>query len=58
MAAWVTYSGYNATTPTTHVFDVMEGGTAPGSGTFTNLNVEGGTPAFPDRTARLQSRQG
>src|SRR3989442_931409 len=38
--AWVTYSGYNATTPTVpgHVFEVLEGGAAPGSGSFTNLN--------------------
>jgi hypothetical protein len=49
--AWVTYSGYNATTPTTpgHVFDVTEGSGA-GSGTFTNLNVEAGTAAFPTPT--------
>jgi hypothetical protein len=41
--AWVTYSGYNAVTPATpgHVFSVTE------SGTFTNLNVESGTSAFP-----------
>jgi hypothetical protein len=47
--AWVTYSGYNAATPTTpgHVFEVWENGSAPGSGTFTNLNVESGTSAFP-----------
>lgn len=47
--AWVTYSGYNAATPTTpgHVFDVREGGLAPGSGVFTNLKVENGTAAFP-----------
>ena len=48
--AWVTYSGYNAVTPTTpgHVFSVMENGTlTPGSGIFTNLNVESGTSAFP-----------
>ena len=47
--AWVTYSGYNAATPTTpgHVFSVNEGGVAPGSGVFTNLNVESGTSAFP-----------
>ncbi|HLM37832.1 MAG TPA: hypothetical protein VK287_08645 [Gaiellaceae bacterium] len=48
--AWVTYSGYNAATPTTpgHVFEVRENGVAPGSGTFTNLNVEsGGTSSFP-----------
>src|SRR5262245_15731684 len=32
--AFVTYSGYNAATPTTpgHVFDVREGGTTPGTG--------------------------
>ena len=49
--AWVTYSGYNFATPTTpgHVFDVRENGTTtPGSGTFTNLNVESsGTSNFP-----------
>jgi hypothetical protein len=51
--AWITYSGYNATTPTTpgHVFDVQENGTAPGSGTFTNLNVESGTSTFPTPTS-------
>jgi hypothetical protein len=50
--AWVTYSGYNAVTPTTpgHVFDVLEGGTAPGSGSFTNLIVERGTATFPTPT--------
>ncbi|TMP97884.1 MAG: hypothetical protein E6L09_12560, partial [Verrucomicrobia bacterium] len=50
--AWVTYSGYNAVTPTTpgHVFDVLEGGTAPGSGSFTNLQVERGTATFPTPT--------
>jgi hypothetical protein len=50
--AWVTYSGYNAATPTTpgHVFDVTEGGPAPGSGKFTNLNIERGTAAFPTPT--------
>jgi hypothetical protein len=44
--AWVTYSGYNAATPATpgHVFSVTE------SGTFTNLNVESGTSAFPTPT--------
>ena len=49
--AWVTYSGYNAVTPTTpgHVFNVTEG-TGPGSGTFTNLNVEAGTASFPTPT--------
>ena len=49
--AWVTYSGYNAVTPTTpgHVFNVTEG-TGPGSGTFTNLNVEAGTATFPTPT--------
>jgi hypothetical protein len=47
--AWITYSGYNAVTPTTqgHVFDVNENGSAPGSGTFTNLNVESGAAAYP-----------
>jgi hypothetical protein len=50
--AFVTYSGYNAATPTTpgHVFDVREGGTAPGSGSFTNLQVERGTATFPTPT--------
>ena len=50
--AWITYSGYNVATPTTpgHVFDVLEGGAAPGSGSFTNLNVERGTAAFPTPT--------
>jgi hypothetical protein len=50
--AWITYSGYNFNTPTTpgHVFSVRENGTAPGSGLFTNLNVEGGTSAFPTPT--------
>jgi hypothetical protein len=49
--AWVTYSGYNAVTPTTpgHVFNVIEG-SGPGSGTFTNLNVEAGTASFPTPT--------
>ena len=49
--AFVTYSGYNAVTPTTpgHVFDVIEG-SGPGSGTFTNLNVEAGTATFPTPT--------
>jgi hypothetical protein len=48
----VSYSGYNAATPTTpgHLFDVHEGGPAPGSGTFVNLNVESGTSAFPTPT--------
>lgn len=51
--AWVTYSGYNAVTPSTpgHVFEVKENGTAAGSGIFTNLNVESGTAAFPTPTA-------
>jgi hypothetical protein len=50
--AWVTYSGYNAVTPTTpgHVFDVREGDTAPNSGSFTNLQVERGTATFPTPT--------
>jgi hypothetical protein len=48
--AWVSYSGYNATTPVKgHVFEVTEG-TGLGSGTFTNLNVESGTAAFPTPT--------
>jgi len=50
--AWVTYSGYNAVTPTTpgHVFEVSENGSAKGSGVFTNLNVEAGTASFPTPT--------
>ena len=51
--AWVSYSGYNAATPTTHghVFSVTEGNPAvAGSGTFTNLNIEGGTSTFPTPT--------
>ena len=51
--AWISYSGYNAATPSTpgHVFEVYENGSAPGSGTFTNLNVEGGSSAFPTPTS-------
>ncbi len=51
--AWISYSGYNAVTPSTpgHVFEVKENGTASGSGIFTNLNVEGGTSAFPTPTS-------
>jgi hypothetical protein len=47
--AWVSYSGYNAATPTTmgHVFEVSENGSATGSGIFTNLNVESGSSAYP-----------
>jgi len=51
--AWITYSGFNAATPTTpgHVFSVTEGDPAvSGSGTFENLNVESGTSAFPTPT--------
>ena len=50
--AFLTYSGYNAATPTTpgHVFDVREGGPGPGSGSFTNLQVERGTATFPTPT--------
>ena len=50
--AWISYSGYNAATPTTlgHVFDVSENGTTPGSGTFTNLHVENGSSAYPTPT--------
>jgi hypothetical protein len=47
---WISYSGYNAVTPGTpgHAFDVHQGNLAvPGSGTFTNLNIETGTSAFP-----------
>lgn len=49
--AWISYSGYNAVTPSTpgHVFSVTSGGT-PGVGTFTNLDVEDGTSAFPTPT--------
>jgi len=51
--AWISYSGYNAATPTTtgHVFDVKENGPAAGAGTFTNLNVESGTSAYPTPTS-------
>jgi hypothetical protein len=47
--AWISYSGYNAVTPSTpgHVFSVWENGSAPGSGTFANLDVESGASAFP-----------
>jgi hypothetical protein len=47
--AFITYSGYNASTPTTpgHVFSVLENGSAPGSGQFTNLDLESGTSGFP-----------
>jgi hypothetical protein len=51
--AWVTYSGYNAATPTTqgHVFNVTENGTTTsGSGIFTNLHVESGASAYPTPT--------
>jgi len=50
--AWISYSGYNAATPTRlgHVFEVKENGTLPGSGIFTNLKVEAGTSAFPTPT--------
>jgi hypothetical protein len=46
--AWISYSGYNANTPTTpgHVFSVYAG-TTPGTGTFTNLDVEAATSGFP-----------
>ncbi len=52
--AWISYSGYNAATPTTlgHVFDVTEGGPADGSGTFTNLNVEQRYVGVPDAELR------
>jgi hypothetical protein len=47
--AWVAYSGYNASTPSTpgHVFSVTEGAGGQGSGSFTNLDVEDGTTVFP-----------
>jgi len=48
--AWISYSGYNAVTPTRpgHVFDVHEGAAGvTGSGTFMNLNVESGSSAYP-----------
>jgi len=50
--AWISYSGYNHVTPATpgHVFSVMNTG-ATGAGTFTNLNVESGSSAFPTPTA-------
>jgi hypothetical protein len=50
--AWISYSGYNAVTPTTpgHVFSVTENGVT-GAGVFTNLNVESGSSAFPTPTA-------
>ena len=48
----MSYSGYNAVTPTTpgHVFEVRENGSALGSGIFTNLNVEAGSSTFPTPT--------
>jgi hypothetical protein len=53
--AWISYSGFNASTPSTmgHVFQVTEGAdaTVSGNGTFTNLNVESGTSAFPTPTS-------
>jgi hypothetical protein len=49
--AWISYSGYNAATPTTmgHLFSVTNSGIT-GAGTFTNLNVESGSSAFPTPT--------
>jgi len=46
--AWISYSGYNAVTPTIpgHVFSVTNTG-ATGAGVFTNLDVESGSSAFP-----------
>jgi hypothetical protein len=45
--AWISYSGYNAVTPTTpgHVFSVLE------DGTFANLNVEAGARAYDTPTS-------
>jgi hypothetical protein len=50
--AWISYSGYNHVTPTTpgHVFSVMNTGVT-GAGTFTNLNVESGSSAYPTPTS-------
>jgi hypothetical protein len=50
--AWISYSGYNAVTPSTpgHVFSVVNTGTT-GAGTFTNLNVESGSSAYPTPTS-------
>ena len=52
--AWVTYSGYNAATPTTpgHVFSVNENGSAPGSGKFTNLERRERDERLPDADRR------
>jgi hypothetical protein len=49
--AWISYSGYNAVTPTKpgHVFSVVNTGTT-GAGTFTNLHVENGSSAYPTPT--------
>jgi len=49
--AWISYSGYNAVTPTTpgHVFSVTNTGSV-GAGTFTNLHVENGSSAYPTPT--------
>jgi len=45
--AWISYSGYNANTPTTpgHVFEVRY---APGAGTATWTNLDGGTGPMGD----------
>ena len=50
--AWITYSGYNASTPTTpgHVFSVNEDGAAAGSGRSRTSIVESGTDGFPTPT--------
>jgi hypothetical protein len=49
--AWISYSGYNAVTPTRpgHVFSVTNTG-VPGGGIFTNLHVENGSAAYPTPT--------
>jgi hypothetical protein len=46
--AWISYSGYNAVTPSTpgHGFSVRNTGVAAG-GVFTNLDVESGSSAYP-----------
>jgi hypothetical protein len=45
--AWISYSGYNANTPTTpgHVFEVRYN---PGAGTATWTNLDGGTGPMGD----------
>ncbi len=51
---WISYSGYNAATPTTpgHVFrvDLTTAAGVPTTATWTNLNVESATSTFPTPT--------